>query len=510
MLFRLLIGAMAAAAAFAGNGPSSLYTLLNGMTFNPPGYTIVMYQSCVQNQNAGNPCGSFSGFQSSNGQYTHMLYGPEAAVSPTCSRTFKLALACGPAISMSGVSENPTCVYSATLSLPQVCGVDLTVGNEIASVSPTALPPTSTPTTTLTLTATPTITTSTTTTLTATPTGTTTLTLTATPTGTATSTPLFQITAFPTTTSTQTLTATATSLFMITAWPTPSPVNVSATSTPLYYYTAYPSVGSNETGGGLLGLAASLTGSGSQTSIIIGSVALGVVGLAAIGGAVAYFRGGGTAAGFLDKVKGQEGALTQFANALPISEEQKAKLTGAIADPTSLIPEAQQAQLQGLKDQAQQAKAKLEELKGQAQAKVEELKGQALQAQESILQVLPPSVGDAVKAKEAEIAGHMKAQIQAKQAELQQMVNSYAPKSIAALLLSKVETSDVPLALGKAETAPVVDLTSVVPAVEAAPVEEVAATVTVAAETPVHIAVNAEDVKAIQAFLAEKAKKDAQ
>ena len=60
-------------AAAAQNGPSSLYTLLNGQTFNPPGYTIVMYQSCMQNQNAGNPCGSFSGFQSSNGQYTHML-----------------------------------------------------------------------------------------------------------------------------------------------------------------------------------------------------------------------------------------------------------------------------------------------------------------------------------------------------------------------------------------------------------------------------------------------------
>ena len=62
------------------NGPSSLYSLLNGQTFNPPGYTIVMYQSCVQNQNAGNPCGSFSGFQSAGGQYSYMLYGPEAAV----------------------------------------------------------------------------------------------------------------------------------------------------------------------------------------------------------------------------------------------------------------------------------------------------------------------------------------------------------------------------------------------------------------------------------------------
>ena len=494
MLFRLLTGALAATtAAFAQNGPSALYSVLNGLTFNPPGYTIVMYQSCMQNQNAGNPCGSFSGFQSSNGQYTHMLYGPEAPVSPSCSRTFKLALACGAAVSMSGVNENPTCVYSATLTLPQVCGVDLTVGNEVASVSPTALPPTSTPTrtetTTGTTTGTPTVTTSTTTTLTATPTGTATATLTATPTGTATSTPLFQITAFPTSTSTQTLTATATSLFMITAWPTTSPVNVSATSTPLYYYTPYPSVGSNETG--LLDLAASLTSSSSSTSIIIGSVALGIVGLAAVGGAVAYFRGGGSMSGFLNKVKSQQGALTKFADALPISAEQKAKLKGAVADPTSLIPEAQRAQLE-------QAKAKLEGLKGQVEAKVEELKGQALQAQESILHVLPPSVAEAVRAKEAELLAQVQAQVQAKRAEIQQAAEAFSPVPIASILPTFASPSAT-------ATAPVVDLTSVSSVVE----EVVAPPATAAA---VQIVVNAEDAKAVQAFLAEKtenAKNDA-
>ena len=62
--------------ASAGTGPSALYNALNGQTFNPPGYTIVMYQSCMQNQNAGNSCGSFSTFESSNGVYTNQLYGP--------------------------------------------------------------------------------------------------------------------------------------------------------------------------------------------------------------------------------------------------------------------------------------------------------------------------------------------------------------------------------------------------------------------------------------------------
>ena len=296
---------------------------------------------------------------------------------------------------------------------------------------------------------------------------------------------------------------------MITAWPTTSPVNVSATSTPLYYYTPYPSVGSNETGGGLLDLAASLTSSSSSTSIIIGSVALGIVGLAAVGGAVAYFRGGGSMGGFLNKVKSQQGALTKFADALPISAEQKAKLKGAVADPTSLIPEAQRAQLE-------QAKAKLEEMKGKALEKVEELKGQALQAQESILHVLPPSVAEAVKAKEAEIAAQVQAQVQAKQAEIRRAAEAFSPVPLSSIFpvpAPAATVSDAP-ALGKAETPAVVDLTSVAPAVVdvvktavAETVAAVAAPETVAAAVAVQIAVNAEDVKAIQAFLAEKAAK---
>ena len=457
------------------NGPSSLYSLLNGMTFNPPGYTIVLYQSCVQNQNAGNPCGSFSGFQSSNGQYTHMLYGPEAPVSPSCSRTFKLALACGPTLAMSGVNENPTCVYSATLSMPQVCGVDLTVGNEASSVSPTALPPTSSPTTTLTLTATPT----TTGTLTATPTVTTstTTTLTATPTTTltATSTPLFQITAWPTTTATTTLTATSTPLYMITAWPSPSPVNVSATSTPLYYYTAYPSVGSNATGGGgLLGLAASLTGSGSSTAVILGSVALGIVGLGAAAGAVAYFRKGGTIGGFLNKVKANQGAMTQFANALPISEAQKARLTGAIADPSSVLPEQAQAAIHQVQGQAQAAIGKAEALKEQAHA-----------IQSQVLQVLPPSIGAAVLAKEAALTQQAQAQV------LQVL-----PPAIAEQVLQVLPPSHVaePVQVQQKEVAVFAPV----------PVQ------TAAEETPVpsevtHIAVSADQVEAIKAFLEQKA-----
>jgi len=432
MLVRLFAAMATFLTVAANNGPSSLYTLLNGQTFNPPGYTIVMYQSCVQNQNAGNPCGSFSGYQSSNGQYTYQLYGPEAAVSPTCSRTFKLTLACGPTMQMSGVNENPTCVYSATLSLPQVCGVDLTVGNEAASVSPTVPPPSTSSTNTLTATST--------TTLTATPT--------TSSTNTATSTPLFMITAFPSTTSTMTLTATTTPLYMITAYPSSSPQNVSATSTPLFYYTAYPSIQPNGTGEGLLGMASNLINSGSSTSIIIGSVALGIVGLGAIGGAVAYFRGGGTVGGFISKVKEQKGAITQFANALPISAEQKAKLNKVIEEPTSLVPQ-------------------------QVLEKVEGLKEQALQVNNSVIHMLPSSVADVVTEKQAALL-HT---VQEKILEKKEALLSFAPVSSEQVLTpaSINETVDLP------------------PAPANSPVADV-----------VHVAMSSEQVELVKEFLAQK------
>jgi hypothetical protein len=482
--------AIAATAVTAQNGPSALYTLLNGQTFNPPGYTIVMYQSCMQNQNAGNPCGSFSGYQSSNGQYTYQLYGPEAPVSPTCSRTFKLTLACGPTLQMSGVNENPTCVYSATLSLPQVCGVDLTVGNEIASVSPTALPPTVSSTTTTSLTATPTITAS------STPTTTLTLTATASVTGT----PLFQITAWPTTSSTTTLTATSTPLFMVTAWPTTSPVNVSATSTPLYYYTAYPSVGSNETSGGLLGMAASLTSGASTTAVILGSVALGIVGLGAVGGAVAYFRKGGSVSGLMSKIEENKGAMTQFANALPISAENKAKLTGAIADPTSLLPPEAKAKAAELQAQAQEA---FEKAKAQAEA----LQAQASAMNQSVLAVLPPQLSSVIQAKQDEFKAQATAVLQAKKEELQSQVQAVLPPQLVSLIQSNPQLASMlptqetvaPLPVSPPPQDAVISFepTPVAAAVAEAITAEVTAEVT-------HVAIKSEDLEAVKAFLAAK------
>ena len=367
--------------AMGAIGPQALYTLLNGQTFNPPGYTIVMYQSCMQNQNAGNPCGSFSTFETSNGAYTRQLYGPAAAVSATCSRTFYLTLACGATTSMSGVNENPTCVYSATLTLPQACGIDFTVGNEAASVSGTALPatPSSTrsetwsPTQTYTGTGTISQTQSQTATASFTYTGTGTLSQSGTQTGTpsytytstgtlsqtATPTNIYEFTLIPSKTVTPSVAATTTPLFMITAWPTPSPVNVSATSSPRFMMTAYPT---NSSGGAAAGGASLLenlgVAPGSSTATILGGVAVGAIALAGVAYAIYYFRNGGTVSGLINKVKENKDKIAgAIESVVPMTDEQKAKLHAAVNDPTSLMPSSVQRVVEVAKN-AEQYKQK--------------------------------------------------------------------------------------------------------------------------------------------------------
>lgn len=385
--------------ASAGTGPSALYNALNGQTFNPPGYTIVMYQSCMQNQNAGNPCGSFTTFESSNGVYTRQVYGP-AACSGSCCRTFYLSFACGQTISMSGVSENTICTYSATMTHPNICGLDMTVGNEAASMSPSALPPTLTSTMTGTQTATATQTASGSSSQTSTETATATLTMTATPTITSstsvTSTPLFVITAFPTSTATMTLTATSTPLYMITAFPTTSPVNVSATSTPLYYMTAYPSYNPNNNSG--LDMLAGLIGQApSSVATILGGVAVGIAGLGALGFAVNYLRKGGSIKGLFDIAKSNADAAKQFLDKAPLPDSVRAKVKQAEA--AAADPRAQLA-LQAVQD----PHAALQQAVNSVglPPSLSTTLTQALPP--SLTQALPPSVAAAVVAPLAQVA----------------------------------------------------------------------------------------------------------
>jgi len=375
--------------ALAGTGPAVLYNRLNGLTFNPPGYTIVMYQSCMQNQNAGNPCGSFSTFESANGVYTTQLYGPQAPVSPTCSRTFRLAVACGATMSMSGVNENPTCVYSATLTLPEACGIDMTVGNEAASASGTVAPPTpsitrssaASLTGTATLSATPTYTTTSSGTIT--PSGTSSYTLTSSytitpsvsPIPSLTSTPLFEMTPYPSRTVTPSIAATTTPLFMITAFPTSSPVNVTA-----------PSLLDT------LGVTP-----GSSTATILGAVAVGVLGIALIVGAIIYFRNGGTVGGLVKKFEENKETIKKVtgsvASLLPLSKEQKDKIDATIDSPVSILPpEVQQVagQVSAVAEKAKEYKEQIiaalpvsAEQKAEITAKVAALQEQVVKRIES-------------------------------------------------------------------------------------------------------------------------------
>jgi len=126
---------------------------------------------------------------------------------------------------------------------------------------------------------------------------------------------------------------------MITAWPTTSPVNVSATSTPLYYITAYPSYNPNNASGG--GLLSDIVSSvPSSTATILGGVAVGLVGLGAVGFAINHFRKGGSVSGLIGLAKENKAKAMGLVNQLPISQDLKNKLE----HPESLLPaEAQHA-----------------------------------------------------------------------------------------------------------------------------------------------------------------------
>lgn len=140
------------------------------------------------------------------------------------------------------------------------------------------------------------------------------------------SSPLFQVVPYPTTSVTPSVAVTTTPLFMVTAWPTVSPVNVSVP----------PS--------------ASSSSPTSSTGVILGAVAVGLVGLLIVGFAVNHFRKGGTVAGFMKEVESKKEDLKKVASMLPLSEEHKAKLDKALADPSSLLPVEAQKMLDSVKE----------------------------------------------------------------------------------------------------------------------------------------------------------------
>jgi len=107
---------------------------------------------------------------------------------------------------------------------------------------------------------------------------------------------------------------------MITAFPTSSPVNVTA-----------PSLLDT------LGVTP-----GSSTATILGAVAVGVLGIALIVGAIIYFRNGGTVGGLVKKFEENKETIKKVtgsvADLLPLSKEQKDKIDATIDSPVSILP----------------------------------------------------------------------------------------------------------------------------------------------------------------------------
>jgi hypothetical protein len=138
----------------------------------------------------------------------------------------------------------------------------------------------------------------------------------------------------------------------------------------------------------------------------------------------------------------EKGAIQQFANALPLSAEQKEKLGKAIDEPTSLVPAS-------------------------VLQKAEDLKHQAEAANQSVIQMLPPSMAQAVIAKQIELTQQIK-----------ENVTDFAPVAIAENL---VPASIEPLLATEA------------------PLDAVA-------NTLVQVALKPEEMEAFKAFLEQKSK----
>jgi hypothetical protein len=112
--------------------------------------------------------------------------------------------------------------------------------------------------------------------------------------------------------------------------------------------TAYPSYNPNNASGG--GLLSDIVSSvPSSTATILGGVAVGLVGLGAVGFAANHFRKGGSVSGLIGLAKENKAKAMGLVNQLPISQDLKNKLE----HPESLLP----AQAQHAIEVAKQAAA---------------------------------------------------------------------------------------------------------------------------------------------------------
>lgn len=274
----------------AALGPTRVYTALFGQTYNltdPLGnsYSIQPYNQILLQPDVS--LGTFQTYAAIANQYVYQSYtGGSTAGACGSGKSFALELGCAQTISLDPVIENPTCYYTSTLNTPAVCGVDMTVGQEGASATNT---PTPTPS------------------------------------------PLGLFTMFPSATATATGTPSTTPLFMITAWPTTSPMNVSPTSTPLFYWTPYPSYDPNNGTLPFIGLISGATGT---TATILGGVAVGGIALVCIIFAIKHFRNGGSIKDLFSIFMANRHKINSVLSQVPGVPDSVKK---AIADPNSML-----------------------------------------------------------------------------------------------------------------------------------------------------------------------------
>lgn len=268
-MIRTLLSASLVQAAVSSLGPQALYQALSPLTLSlvsPGGADTNIYELTPYNEfKAITPTGNitygyFSDYVIFDNAYNYHLY-VNGTIDADCTsgRLVDVSIRCGQTHMLPTVLESPECEFHTVLYSPWACGIDFLVGNENASASATPSP-------------------------TRTPSGT----------GTGTPSPLAFATAFPSESQTATSTPTSSPLFMITAWPTTSPLHVSPTSSPLFFLTPYPSYDPNN--GTLAGFVIAPS-AGGMTSTILGGVAVGGVGIAAIGFIIKHFKNGGSIGG---------------------------------------------------------------------------------------------------------------------------------------------------------------------------------------------------------------------
>jgi hypothetical protein len=267
-MLRSVVALSLAQSAFSNIGPVALYNALSplNLTLTSPGgetYEMLPYNDFKLITPTGNlTYGYFSEYVPFDNVYNYHLYTNGTADADCVNgRLVDVSILCGQTSMIPAVIESPECEFHALLYTPWACGIDFTVGNENVAAS-------STPSQTRTPSST----------------------------GTGTPSAIVFATVFPSASQTPTSTPSTSPLYMITAWPTTSPINVSPTSSPLFFLTPYPSYDPNNAT--VAGIIVAPSSSG-NTSTILGAVAVGGVALGALGFVVKHFKNGGTVGGLL-------------------------------------------------------------------------------------------------------------------------------------------------------------------------------------------------------------------